>query len=71
MPMSPLGQNRPKRAGRSLPPLPLISDINLLGNGQGVVHLDTQIPNYALDSPVTQKQLQGSQQCPISSSARV
>jgi hypothetical protein len=41
--------------------LPLISDINLLGNGQGIVYLDTKIANRALDLPVTQKQLDGTQ----------
>ena len=49
-----MGQIRPWRAGQSLSALPLISDVNLLGNGQGIVYLDTQIPNGALDLPVTQ-----------------
>jgi hypothetical protein len=39
----------------------LISDVNLLGNGQGIDYLDAQIPNGTLDLPVTQKQLHGSQ----------
>jgi hypothetical protein len=47
--MSAVGQTRPWRAGQSLSALPLISDVNLLRNGQGVIYLDTQIPNGALD----------------------
>jgi hypothetical protein len=39
-PMSTLGQTRTWQAGQSKSALPLISDVNLLGNGEGVVHLD-------------------------------
>jgi hypothetical protein len=59
--MSASSQTRPKWVGQSLSALPLISDVNLLGNSQGVVHLDTQIPDCALDLLVTQKKLHGSQ----------
>jgi hypothetical protein len=37
--------------------LPLISDIDLLGDGEGVVDLDTQIANRAFDLSVTKKEL--------------
>ena len=35
----------------------MISDINLLGNSQGIVYLDPKIPDGALDLSVTKKQL--------------
>jgi hypothetical protein len=35
--------------------LPLISDVDLLRNGQGVVYLDAQITNGAVDLTVTQQ----------------
>jgi hypothetical protein len=43
------------------PDLTGVSDVNLLGNGKGIVCLDTQIPNGALDLPMTEKQLHRSQ----------
>jgi hypothetical protein len=41
--------------------VPLISDVNLLGNSEGVVYLNAQVPNGALNLSVTKKQLNCSQ----------
>src|SRR6478735_5039444 len=41
--------------------LPPVSDIDLLGNREGIVHLDTEIPDGAFDLSVPQEQLHGPQ----------
>jgi hypothetical protein len=45
--------------GRAFPPPPERLDVNLLRNRDGIIHLDAQIPNGALDFGVTEKQLNG------------
>jgi hypothetical protein len=50
--MSASGQTRPSQAGQSLSALPLISDVDLLGNCECVIHLDAKIANRALDLAV-------------------
>ena len=39
----------------------MISDVDLLGNGKGVIHLDAKVANRALDLAVPKKQLHSSQ----------
>ncbi len=56
-----LGSNPAATRGQSLSALPLISDVDLLGDSQGIVYLNTQIPNGPLNFPVIQKQLHGPQ----------
>ena len=41
--------------------LPLISDVDLLRNRKGVIHLDAKVANRALDLAVPKEQLHGSQ----------
>jgi len=43
--------------GRSMSAPPLISDFNLFGYRQGIIDLDTEIANRALDFGVAEKQL--------------
>ena len=59
--MSELGQTRPSQAGQSLSALPLISDVDLFGNRECVIHLDAKKANRALDLAVPKKQLYGAQ----------
>jgi hypothetical protein len=46
---------------QSVSALPLVSDVDLLGNRESIVHLDTKISNGAFDLSVPKKQLHGSQ----------
>jgi len=48
-------------ARQSLSALPLISDVDLLGNCKCVIHLDAKIANSALDLAAPKKQLDGSE----------
>ena len=41
--------------------LPLISDVDLLRNRKGVIHLDAKVANRALDFSMPEEQLDGSQ----------
>jgi hypothetical protein len=41
--------------------LPLISDVDLLSDRQGIIHLDAKVANRALDLSVPEEQLDGSQ----------
>src|SRR5690348_10851075 len=59
--MSGFGTELPKRASRAESALPGGSDVNLLGDGEGIVDLDAEIPHGALDFGVTQQQLDGTQ----------
>jgi hypothetical protein len=45
--------------GRACLLCPGISDINLLGYGEGIVYLDAEVAHRALDLFVSQKQLHG------------
>ena len=46
---------------QSVSALPLVSDVDLLGDRESVVHLDTEISNGAFDLSVSKKQLHASQ----------
>jgi hypothetical protein len=46
-----------RKAGQSLSALPLISDVDLLGNCKCVIHLDTEVATRALDLTVPKEQL--------------
>jgi hypothetical protein len=41
--------------------LPPMSDVDLLGNGKGITHLDAEVSNRTFDLAVPKKQLHGSQ----------
>jgi hypothetical protein len=43
--------------GRALSALPLFSDVNLLGNCQGVVYFDAEVPDRAFDLRMPKQQL--------------
>ena len=47
---------RTKR-GQSMSALPSISDLDLLGEGEGIVHLDPEIAYGAFDSRVPEQEL--------------
>jgi len=40
--------------------LPLISDVNLFGNCECIIHFNAEVASRALDLPVTKKKLDGS-----------
>ena len=46
--------------GRACRPCPNGSDIDLFGNGQGIVYLDAEIPHCAFNLGVTKEKLHGS-----------
>jgi len=49
----------PKVAGRACLLCPGVSDINLLGYGESIIHLDAEVAYRALDLRVSQQQLDG------------
>ena len=56
-----LGQERSWASGQSMSALPLMSDVDLLGNGKGIVNLNAEVSNRAFDLAVPKTQLYGSQ----------
>ena len=48
-------------SGQSMSALPPMSDVDLLGNGKCIIHLDAKVSNRAFDLAVAKKQLYGSQ----------
>ena len=58
MPLARLGL---RRLGRECPLCPGISDIHLLGDRQGIVDLDAEVADRALDLRVTEEQLHGAE----------
>jgi hypothetical protein len=56
-----MGQFLPWWEGQSWSALPQLSDVDLLGDSQGIIHLYAEISNCALDFSVTKKQLHCSQ----------
>jgi hypothetical protein len=60
-PMSAMAQSGRKRLGRACPLCPGISDIHLLGDRQGIVDLDAEVADRALDLRVTEEQLHGAE----------
>jgi hypothetical protein len=56
-----LARSCPKELAELSPLCPGSSDVNLLGDGEGIVDLDAEIPHGALDFGVTQQQLDGTQ----------
>ena len=56
-----LAQNGGYRSGRACPLCPGISDINLFRYCQGVIDLDAEIPDCALDLGVPKQELDGSE----------
>ena len=56
-----LGVKRTKQElfGPLVSALPGISDLDLLGEGEGIVHLDPEIAYSAFDSRVPQQELHG------------
>ena len=55
-----MGQTRRSQAEQSLSALPLISDVDLLGNCKCVIHFDAKVANRALDLAMPKKHLHGS-----------
>jgi hypothetical protein len=51
------GYERPSGVGRALTALPRFSDVDLLGDGERVVDLNTEIPDRALHLGVPKEQL--------------
>ena len=47
--------------GRACPLCPGTSDVHLLGDSEGIVHLDSKVANGALDLSMAQQELDGSQ----------
>jgi hypothetical protein len=47
--------------GKAIQLCPRTSDVNLFGYREGIVNLDPEIPDSALDLSVAQEQLNGSQ----------
>lgn len=47
------------RRGQSLSALPLEADVNLFGDSEDVIHLDTQVADSALDLAMAKEELNG------------
>jgi hypothetical protein len=47
--------------GRALPLCPVPSNVDLLRYGEGIVHINAEIPHSALDLSVTKQKLDGAQ----------
>lgn len=47
------------RGGQSVSALPQFSDVDLLGNNQGVVYFDAQVPDGAFNLSASEQKLNG------------
>jgi hypothetical protein len=47
--------------GQSISAVPCISNVDLLGYGEGIVHINAEIPHRALYLGVTKQKLDGAQ----------
>ena len=57
--MSALGTEPTIIGGQSASALPLSSDVDLLGNGQGIIYFDAQVSNGAFNLRVPKQELDG------------
>ena len=56
-----LARRGPNGSGRARLLCPGSSDVNLFRNGEGIIDLDTEVPDSAFDLGVTEQELHGSQ----------
>jgi hypothetical protein len=58
--VDPMAPNRSMRIGQSRDALPDISDVDLFGYREGIIHLDAEVPDCAFDFSVSEQELYGS-----------
>ena len=56
-----MARRGPNGSGRACLLCPGSSDVNLFRNGEGIIDLDTEVPDSAFDLGVTEQELHGSQ----------
>jgi hypothetical protein len=56
-----IGASRTKWIGRACLLCPGSSDVNLFRYGEGIIDLDTEVPDSAFDLGITEQELHGSQ----------
>ena len=56
-----MARRGPNGSGRACLLCPGSSDVNLFRNGEGIIDLDTEVPDSAFDLGVTKQELHGAQ----------
>jgi hypothetical protein len=55
-----MAPNRPMRVGQSRDALPGVSDVDLFGYREGIIHLDAEVSDGTFDFGVAKQELYGS-----------